>query len=158
MGRFPGVWGFAPRYYIFYTSTRPTFYTAKSTRSQPCRLYVAEPSRSGNEGHFPTFGVRFKIVRPVSWSAVRRFIQLSKIEAPKGLGRAPDSVTLSARSNMSPHLQRAKTSFTPISRLDCGGDSSIPPNVYRPQKNFSLFSMRGKTRTLEAPSCASRGA
>ena len=75
-----------------------------------------------------------------------------------GLGRVPDSVTLSARNHMSPHLQRAKTSFTPISRLDCGGDSSIPPNVYRPQKNLSLFSGRGKTRTQEAPSCASRGA
>ena len=48
-------------------------------------VVCAKPSRSGSEGHFPTFGVGFKIARPVSWSAIRRFIQLSKIEAPKGL-------------------------------------------------------------------------
>ena len=40
------------------------------------------------------------------------FSLLSKINAPKGLGRATDLVPLNAHRNMSPHLQWAKTWFS----------------------------------------------
>ena len=35
--------------------------------------------------------------RPVSWNAVRRFVQLSKIKAPKGLGNIPRAEGESAK-------------------------------------------------------------
>ena len=59
---------------------------------------AAEPLRTRT----PKVKPRFYSCADAAFPRKAVTVQLSKIEAPKGLGRVPDSVTLCARNHMSP--------------------------------------------------------
>ena len=88
------------------------------------------------QGGFGDFRGEIGFLRLLSWDAFRRFVQLSKIEAPKGLGRAANSVPLGAGGHTSPHLQRAKTRFWAMHFLSVTIPTSISSFVYRHIENL----------------------
>ena len=80
-------------------------------------------------------------MRPVSWDAFRRFVQLSKINAPKGLGRAENSVSLwrSPQHAPSPTVGKIVILGNAFSlRHDSDVDSALCLQAYK--KSLTFFS------------------
>ena len=71
---------------VLTTENSETPAAARKRLSCPERDSFANPFPCP-QGGFGDFRGEIGFLRPVSWDAFRRFVQLSKIEAPKGLGR-----------------------------------------------------------------------
>ena len=61
--------------------------------------------------------VKIVLMRPVSWDAVRRFVQLSKIDALAGLGRVANSVSLKRWRPNAPSCLKARVFRGSVSLL-----------------------------------------
>ena len=96
----------------------------------------AQCGRDVRSPRFLTAAALAKAVAAVSLAALVKS-SVVKDQNPEGLGRAARSnILVSQCGNMSPHLQGAKTRFTPICHDGGGAFCSISPNVCRPQKNL----------------------
>ena len=112
------------------------FVAGASQHSRPKWFYRAEASM-----------MRRRVSRPVSWDAVRRFVQLSKIKAPCGATLAGLAWDVAANSVPLERWRPHVPSIT-VGKNRGVGNEKPPPNpldnvftqCFQGQKIFSLFS------------------